>query len=344
MKKDRFSELRKDLHHGGWVLCFDDPKREQLLAIPREQWKTDQNNLLKDPESHGAHIVLNSNEELPDGKSCRVRVIANRYPLYRVEAPEEKEGRGIYDIMQGLGAHEIVIESEEPTDTLLAMHPQHYALVLKAYQARITDLRRDKRLRSFSIFREWCCGEKEQNLHPLSQLIASAIIPLGLKNELDAAREHFEYKERCIFCDMIRQELHDEERLVHVNDRFVTFCPFASRYPFEVHLFPRAHTADFCNEPSSLYPDLASMIRDTAYRLEQAIPSWRVLMVLHSIPTAPSRMNRYDNLSLEYHWHIEFLPQPPGYLDWFARTGTYVEGTLPEKAADYLRQIEVTNK
>jgi len=337
--RERFSKLRRDSHHGGWVLVTHDPEREQLLAVSKENWPQNRFDALQDPQAAGAVVVWSAGSNLPGVGPRMVRVAANRFPLYRVEGQEDREGVGMYDMMRGLGAHEIVIESDNPQDTILTMKPQHYALSLQAFRERITDLRKDQRMRSFSIFREWECGKPA---HPHSQLIASAIIPLGLKDELVAARDYYNYKERCLFCDAIKQEINEKERLVKATAEYVSYCPFASRYPFEIHLFSRRHSADFCTEPPDRFPALAEMIRDAACRLEAAVPGWRILMVLHTMPVFPPRREYVCTISLDYHWHIEFLPQPPGFLDWFARTGTHVECTPPEEAAAFLRGVKVS--
>ncbi len=335
------SQLRRDGHHGGWILVTRQPEREQLLAIPPDQRPLQSPDLLCDPEKYGASVIWRLQTTLPDGKERTVRVIANHFALYRVEGAEDREGEGMYDLMRGVGAHEIIIESEKHEDTLTTISPHHYALTLQAIQERIVDLRKDMRLRAFSAFREWPCGNRARPLHPHSQLIASAIIPLGIKNELDAAKEYYNYKERCLFCDMIRQELSDEKRLVTVTNEFISYCPFASRYPFEVHLFPRRHSHDFCDASKELLPSLAEMIRDIAIRLEKAIPDWPVLMTLHTTPVFDPRKRYLHTIHQDYHWHIEFLPMPPGFIDWYMRTGTFVEHTQPENAAEFLRGLEV---
>lgn len=339
-----YSQLRRDPHHGGWILLNPQPEREQLLTMPRERWPIPGTpDALCDPEGSGAKILWSSTQSLPDGTRAGVKVIANRFPLYGVEGQEEKLGVGMYDQMRGIGAHEIIIESEKHQDTLLTIHPQHYALTLRAIQDRIRDLRNDFRLRSFHVYREWVLGPNAPKLHPHSQLIASAILPLGCLNELESARAYYNYKERCLFCDMIRQEKNDVQRLVYNNGEYVAFCPFASRYPFEVHLFPHRHNYDFIQEPPDNLTGLAEGIRDVAARLEQAIPGWNLLMVLHTAPTFHTRMNITRTILADYHWHIEFLPHPPGFIDWFTRTGTCVEHTPPEKAAEYLRGVEVAS-
>lgn len=338
---DQSSQLRRDSHHGGWVLLPRQPEREQLLAIPHELWPTDTPNALFESETSGAQVVYSVKTALPDGKEHPVRVIANRFAMYRVEGQENREGQGIYDLMRGIGAHEIIVESPNESDSLLTLSPYQYALTLRAVQERIRDLRRDIRLVSFSFFREWLCGDHCVARHPHSQLIASAIVPLGLANELDAARVHFEYKDRCLFCDMIRQELQDESRLVFESDDYLAYCPFASRYPFEVHLFSKNHSAEFHDEPEGRLPALAAAIRDIAARLESAIPGWRVLLALHTAPVPSARRHFPSSHGSFYHWHFEFLPQPPGFIDWFARTGTHVECTAPENAAAFLREVNV---
>ncbi len=335
------SQLRRDPHHGGWILLARQPEREQLLSIPREDWPHESPNALSHQESGSVNVIWSVKTTLPDGSEHQVRVIANRFALYRVEGQDDREGQGMYDLMRGIGAHEIIVESPKETDTLLTLSPYQYALTLRAMQERIRDLRHDSRLHSFSIFREWLCGKSDSVSHPHAQLIASTIVPLGLSNELDAARSHYEYKERCLFCDMIRQELQDESRIVLESDDFVAYCPFASRYPFEVHLFPKNHIAEFHDEPDNRLPSLAAAIRDIAARLEIAIPGWRILMALHTAPV-PSRRKFYPSSHASfYHWHFEFLPQAPGFLDWFARTGTHVECTAPENAAAFLREANV---
>lgn len=339
--EEKNSQLRRDAHHGGWTLITYQPEREQLLAIPHEQWPKSGTNALSNPEAAGAAVIASYSTPLPDGGQHTVKVIANRFALYRVEGQEDREGIGMYDLMRGVGAHEIIIESDRHDDSLLTMNPYQYALTLKAIQDRIRDLKKDSRLHCFSVFREWCCGPDNSSVHPHSQLIANAIVPLGLKNELDEARKHYDYKERCLFCDMIRQEKNDRERLVNVTDEYMTFCPFASRNPFEIHLFPKKHLYDFTDEPEDRLTDLAAIIQDTAMRLEKAVPGWRILLTLHTAPVLERSRYFTRTLSHDFHWHFEFLPHPPGWIDWYSRTGTHVECTPPENAAAFLRDLKI---
>lgn len=342
MSQQPGSQLRRDPHHGGWVLIAPQKDREQLLNIPVEKWPLQSSHALANPEEAGALILWNRKKALGGDKEAQVRVISNRFPLYRVEGTEDRKGEGIYDRMKGIGAHEMIIESTDPADTLLSMSPEHYALVVQAAQERILDLKQDSRLRSFTWFREWTAGNGQREVHPHSQLIASAVVAQGIEHEIASAQQHYELKERCVFCDMIEQEVVDEVRTIRVEEHFVTFCPYASRHPFEVHLFPRNHQHDFGAMTGEYYHALAGMIRDTAQRLERAIPGWRLLMTLHTAPQAVLGTKLESSLlSRAYHWHIEFLPKAPGSLEWFERTGTEISYTTPEDSAEFLRNLDI---
>ena len=176
-----------------------------------------------------------------------------------------------------------------------------------------------------------------KNICILILRLSPALLFLGI-NELDSA-DNILNTERCLFCDMI-QEI-GQGRIVYQSKEYIAFCPFASRYPFEIHLFPRKHCCDFIREPQEQFKSLAMAIQDIAARLEQAIPGWGLMMVLHTAPVFSTRRNILRTIPLDYHWHLEFLPQPPGFIDWFSRSGAHVDCTF-RKAAEFLRDVEVT--
>lgn len=337
------SELRRDLHHGGWVLLPHQPEREQLLNVPiGQQFQSIHSSVINTHDS-GAIILWQKSVMLAEKKQHTVKVAANPYALHKIEGNEDRTGIGMYDQMRGIGAHEVIIESEQPGLSLSNMPPSLYALTFEAIQARIHDLYNDQRLRSFSWFREWKCGEENSPLPPHSQLITSAALPLGLLNVLKSAKDHYEYKERCLFCDIIRQELTDESRIVSESKQYIAFCPFASRYPFEVHLMPKQHQSDFSKEPFNNLPELAAMVINMAQRYNQAIPGWRVIASMHTKPVFDPKYGYMHSIDKDFHWHIEFTPIPPGYTDWYARTGMHIELTPPEQAAQCLQDCDVSS-
>src|ERR671927_78335 len=117
--------------------------------------------------------------------------------------------------------------------------------VLWAYRERILDLKKDFRLKHILVFKNHGYAAGATLDHPHSQLIALPIVPEFLREELDGARQHFRVKERCVFCDIIGQELRDGSRIIAENADIVALAPYAPRFAFETHFLPRQHGARF---------------------------------------------------------------------------------------------------
>src|SRR5262245_20516807 len=175
----------------------------------------------------------------------RVRVVPSKFPALRVEGRLERRGDGLYDVMNGRGAHEVVIESPDHDQTLATLPTTAVEEVVRAYRERILDLRRDERLRSVLIFRNDGLESGADQEHPHSQVLATPVVPLAVSDELLHARAYYNYRERCLFCDIVRQELDQGTRLVVDSPQVVAFAPFAARFPFETWVLPRNHAAAF---------------------------------------------------------------------------------------------------
>ncbi len=141
--------------------------------------------------------------------------------------------------MNGVGAHEIIVETSRHDRSLHELEIAEISDVIRAYIARILDLEGDKRVRYVLIFKNHGEGAGAHTIsHSISQLIALPITPRAVKTKLMIARDYFALKERCIYCDVLQQELKSRKRLIAENEDFVAFAPFASRFPFEMCRFP----------------------------------------------------------------------------------------------------------
>ncbi|MEK7367064.1 MAG: DUF4931 domain-containing protein, partial [candidate division NC10 bacterium] len=152
---------------------------------------------------------------------------------------------GIYDLSNGIGAHEVIIETPEHEATLATLPEERVEEVLWAFRDRIVDLKKDPRFQYILVFKNHGEAAGASLEHPHCQLIATPIIPKRVREEVDGAREYYRYKERCVYCDMVRQERQERTRLITENDHFVALAPFASRFPFEIWLLPTSHDPHF---------------------------------------------------------------------------------------------------
>jgi UDPglucose--hexose-1-phosphate uridylyltransferase len=273
-----------------------------------------------------------------NGPGWKVRVVANAQPLLRIEGSLERRADLMYDAESGTGAHEIVIETPEHRKSLAELSAEQVALVLQAYAARMKDLKRDSRIRSIFVFKnQGVRAGAGMPGHAHSQVIGLPITPKVLKELLQDARSHFQLKERCVFCDILRVETQAEVRLIRETDHFVVLAPYASRYPFESWIIPREHSPDYETTSSEALRDLADVLLQLLTRLERILPEPAYNMFLYSGPNRSAQPLRWTTLAHDFHWHVEILPRVGEVAGFEVGSGFYANPVMPEQAAAALR-------
>ena len=261
----------------------------------------------------------------------QVRVVPNKYPALVIEGDLGKEGEGLYDRMNGIGAHEVIIECPGHEELFSHLPVEHMVLVFRTYRDRLKDLERDLRFRYVMVFKNFGRAAGASLEHSHSQLIALPVLPRMIVSELDGARSYYKYKDRCIFCDIIRQEIQQDVRVVCQNDSFITIAPFAPRTPFEMWVLPKRHVSGFCNEDDTALAELAAIFSESLRRLDKCIPNVPYNFVLH---TQPLRSGDIEY----YHYHFEIVPKLTSIAGFEWGTGFYINPLPPEEAAQYLRE------
>ncbi len=138
--------------------------------------------------------------------------------------------------------------------------------------------------------------------HTHSQLIVTPIVPISVREEMDGSLEFYNYRGRCVFCDMIQQELAHEKRIVFDSPSFVAFCPFASRFPFETWILPKVHSSHFENIQRNGVDEVARVLKQVLQKIEAALDRPAYNYIIHTAP--------FDCQELgHYHWHIEIIPR-----------------------------------
>jgi UDPglucose--hexose-1-phosphate uridylyltransferase len=280
--------------------------------------------------------------EYPYGTSdWQVRVIPHLRPIYRIEGDAQRRAEGIYDKMRSLGAHEIVVEHPDHRLTLSQQDDEHVAQVLRAWVARVADLKRDRRFRYVTLFRNQGSQAGQDLEHPHSQITATPFIPRRVGYELRSAQKYFELKERCLVCDISKQELTQQLRTVEWDDEFVAFCPFASRVPYETWVLPSQHHCAFEEDlvQWERQVHLARFLRSVLRRLESVASAYH--LVLHTAPNVRAKFERsgsWRTLADDYHWHFEILPVIPTKSKSYSLKEVYYNSLLPEVAAEELRK------
>ena len=327
------SEYRRDPVTGRWVVIGTEPPRPADFHREPARFAADPECPLCEGREAMTPPELWAERSAggPNGPGWRTRVISNQVPMVRVETELDRSGEGLFDKIAGVGAHEVVVESPRHDDTLASLDDDGIARVLWALRERAQDLRRDVRFRQFLPFKNHGAAAGAALAHSHTQLLALAVVPREIQAEVDGARAHYLAKERCLFCDIIRQEEDDGRRVIAHTPDMVAVAPFASRSPFETWILPRRHAVRFEDGSPEQCRSLAHLLGDVLRRLDRALEQPPYSLVIHTAPVADG----HDF----YHWHVEILPRVTrtGSLEW--ATGFHLNPTRPEDAAQFLRQL-----
>lgn len=329
-------ELRKDPLISKWVVVLKDsmpPDYYTKLASPIEKIPSDKECLL-----------CKENKELKEIFSIRnngiwfTKVIANINPIFQIEGDLGRKGIGMYDRMNSIGANEIIIESPEHNRLPEDIGIEQFIKIIMTYKNRVTELEKDPRLRYTLIYKDTGKMAEKFNYHPHSQVISTPVIPKGIKEELDGARLYFQYKERCIFCDILNEELRMEKRIIMESRNFVSFVPFAPSSPFDFWIIPKRHNCAFQEIDKDEEEDLALVLMTLIKKVKTLFRDLPYSYIIHSAPNRMPRKNHWHTLGEDFHWHIEFMPYllMKNSFEW--NSEFCILTTSPEDAAKYIKE------
>ncbi len=328
-------ELRKDPVSGRWV----------IISVERGKRPTDFSVRIP-PKKGGFCAFCEGNEHTtppeitavrphgskPDSPGWTIRVVPNKFPALYVEGELKSVGEGIFDKMNGVGSHEIIIESPDHNLTLSTMPLKSVEGVLRVFHNRISELKKDSRFKYVLVFKNEGDDAGASLEHTHSQLIALPVVPHLVEEEIEHARHYHNYKERCIFCDIIHQEIISKKRVISENEDFISLAPFASRSPFETFILPKRHESNFI--PAGNFNLLAQILQLTLKQIDKVLKFPPYNMMIHTSPFK-EEINEY------YHWHIEIKPKLTKIAGFEWGSGFYINPTPPEEAAKFMRRAKI---
>jgi UDPglucose--hexose-1-phosphate uridylyltransferase len=262
-------------------------------------------------------------------------VVPNKFPALRIEGELNKQGLGLYDKMNGVGAHEVIVETPIHNQTLTGMEIPAVQNLFMAYRERTLDLLRDRRFKFIMIFKNSGSMAGASLAHSHSQLIALPIIPKRLSEEITGSLNYYKHRDRCVFCDIVAQESEERQRVVYENAHFIAISPFASRFPFETWILPKRHEESF----------VSSRTGDNYFSIAEALSA--VLRKHQKVLNSPPYNYMIHTTPLElvdapyYHWHIEIIPRLTKLAGFEWGTGFYINPTPPEEATIFLQEVDV---
>jgi len=268
-----------------------------------------------------------------NGPGWWVRVVPNKFSALVPEGSlARKEEEGFFRKMDGVGHHEVIIESPQHNLCLALMEEKQVEEVVLAYRERYLALREDPRFKVIIIFKNHGRAAGTSLEHPHSQLVAAPIVPLTIRYRFEKAAGHFDDEGTCVYCDTLKQGLRIRTRLVLETDRFATFHPFASRAPFETWILPKKHHASFGSLSTDEAKEFAWVLKKTLWQLYKGLNNPDFNYIIH---TAPIK----DEQEEYFHWHLQILPRLVTPAGFELGTGMFINIALPEETAAFLRNL-----
>lgn len=334
------SVIRQDLSTKDWTI-FSEKRGERPYDLKKkkkykEQKKYDPNcpfcagNEEKTPEPL---LVING------GKHWAVRVVKNKFPAVQsMEAFdegsfEERHSEGPYMSIDGIGEHEVIIESPFHDDNIINMETEHVKKLVKAYRQRFIDVSSQFKNQLVIIFKNHGIKAGASLEHAHSQLVAIPFVPEYIRNKMAESKNYFDDTGRCVYCDIIKHETEAGKRIVYENEGFAALAPYASSVPYNIIIYPRRHMACFAEIDDSGLSGLAEILQE-------------VLGRLYVLLDDPDYNFVIDNSTMDqcgtsyYHWHLEIMPRLNTRAGFEIGSGMSINHIMPETCADRLRKIE----
>jgi len=333
-------ELRKDPLMNRWVAVMSDSMAPGDYQLP-ENGTTETECVLcsgREKDTPPEITAVRGYGSRPNEPGWLARVIPSFRPILNVEGDLGRRGVGMYDRMNSVGANEIIIETPEHGKTSAELGFEQMIRIISLYKERIKDLEKDLRLRYIMVYKN--SGKEAGALysHPHSQILATPVIPRRVKEELDGAKRYYSYKDRCIFCDIIREELRTGDRVIYETKKYIAFCPYAQRYSFEFCIMPKRHFCAFQEMTMEEMEDLGLMLSAMMKKLGAILKNPPYNYIIHTAPNMIPRRDHWHTLGEDFHWHIEVMPKLERVSGFEWGSGFYVVTTSPEDAAKYLRE------
>jgi UDPglucose--hexose-1-phosphate uridylyltransferase len=328
------SELRKDPVVDRWVIIATERSKRPYANRTTTESNRDEACPFcagREGETPPEVLAYRDPSTPANASGWRVRVVPNKFPALVNVGDISRPADSAYVGLSGVGAHEVIIESPKHCLSMAELSEGQVEEVLRAYRQRLVVLQNDERWRSILIYKNEGSAAGATLEHVHSQLLALPIVPREIDQEWRALVSHHDATNRCLYCEMLERERADGRRIVFETAEFMAFCPFASRFPFELCLMPKEHSPAFDAVANDELPELAFMLRQSLRRLAGIVDA-PLNYVIHSAPLREPTRERY-------HWHLEILPRITKIAGFELASGYYINTVAPEIAAGQLREV-----
>lgn len=329
------SEIRQDPTTREWVIIA--PERAKRPQHEPDNTPTDI------PEWEASCPFCPGNEnQTPDeilrlpasatASDWQVRVIPNRFGALHSSGDTGRKTAGdLFRKMDGVGVNEVIIETPSHNTPMALMTYKQVENVLIAYKERYNSLKKIRQLKFITIFQNHGWSSGTSLIHPHSQLVATPVASPYYRRKYEVAINYYDDVGKCLYCDLIDEELNLGERIVAETGGFIVIHPFASRVPYETWIIPKEHRASFGLCPSAYLTELSVVLKNTLLCLYKELGNPDFNYMFDTSTTD-------DEEDPHYHWHIRIVPRLTTVAGFEMGSGIYISTEIPEETAKIMKK------
>ena len=271
---------------------------------------------------------------IPHDGNWKVRVVPNKFSAFSSDGETERHIDGLYRWANGVGVHQVIVETPRHDLTPSQIPLEQLKLVTRVYHDHYEAALEDPRVQLVILFKNYGAAAGTSLIHPHSQLMATPLVPTHIRYRTEEARRYYDETGRCVFCETLRIEKEEKERLVWENDDFLVFCPYACGAPYEVWIMPKRHISCFSMTTGVELDGLAEALQVVQGKMAALLADPDFNYVIRVAP-------KDERFGQAFHWYIKYMPRLAKQAGFELGTGMYVNTTLPEDNAKYLRKAKV---
>ena len=340
------NEFRQDIVSGDWVLISTERAKKpnsQENIKSGQLYKNKETCLFEDPQKSDHRdpiLVYNKGQRVfwENGATGEwtIQVVKNKYPALIDGLCVPPHNVGPFLVADGFGFHELVI-TRDHDKSFAQFTDEETSEVFKVYKDRYNSIFQDKCGDYVLIFHNHGPLAGASVYHNHSQILSMPIIPPGILKNVKGAKEFFERTGEKVHEMLIEWEIKQNKRIIYENEKFIALCPFVSRTPYEMRIFPKKKSANFGDIMDEDFMPLAEVLNKILRKLYLALDNPDYTLFIHTSPVKKDNSDLFDF----YHWHIEIMPRFSIAAGMELGTNVFVNTVDPDEAAKLLRNTDV---
>ncbi|HIT73107.1 MAG TPA: galactose-1-phosphate uridylyltransferase [Candidatus Fimicola cottocaccae] len=324
------SELRRNPITGEWVTFAVKRGARPYDFVKKSEAKKDSSKTC--PFCPGNENETTKEVFQNDDKNWSIRVFPNKYPALDF-GDCDFENHSFYENMNGVGIHEVIVDTPNHNEKIYDFSSEHFLDVIKVLKMRFDDMKKRDFIKYIQIFKNNGAEAGMSLVHSHWQIIGVPVMGRIQNDTLFNALEYRKKHNSCVMCDMIKNEIKENKRVVSENENFVAFTPYASKMSYELWIAPKEHISSFGEFNEKHIEDFTNIFHNMLKRVSLINKDISYNICFMDSPI--------DENKKYFHWYVKIVPRIGNFAGLEFSTGTFINPVMPEDAAEVYKSKKV---